>query len=75
MLDCIIMEQSVINIYLNMYIQHLVLMDKSDSLAVFQKLKVMLRSALIGDGRTYQYLIGVVRRQELLAIHLAMVLV
>ena len=50
-------------------------MDKSDSLKVPQKLKVVLRSAPIRDGKLYQEDIGVVMKQESPAMHLAMVLV
>ena len=50
-------------------------MDKSDSLKVPLKLKVVLRSAPIRDGKPYQQIIGIVMRHESLAMHLAMVLV
>ena len=50
-------------------------MDKSDSLKVPLKLKVVLRSVPIRDGRPYQRIIGVVMKQKLPAMHLAMVLV
>ena len=50
-------------------------MDKSDSLMVPQKLKAVLKFVLIRDGRLYQGAIGEMRKKELLAIHLAIVLV
>ena len=50
-------------------------MDKSDSLMVPQKLKAVWKFVQIRDGRLYQGTIGELRKQELLATHLAIVLV
>ena len=50
-------------------------MDKSDSLMVPQKLKAVWKYVQIRDGKLYHGAIGKMRKQELHAMHSAIVLV